>query len=218
MVSRRRYRRRRFVRRSRRRSYRRARVGRRMRRRNKNVLFMKRTTIERIPVFDIAVNMNRAFSVGSLPVSTQTEIQDLFDFYKLCMVKIRFDFSRSPPDGQATNSWNESVLFHYAHDYNDTAGGIVEDLLEYNNVQTRSLDANKPFKTTIRPCAAKMMYKTTVTTGYSPTRCWINTTDLSVPHYGLKGRIEPTNPNDGSKLLGYLVLTTTYYLACKSTK
>lgn len=217
MVSRRRfYRKRRSYRK--RRGFRRGRRSYRSRRGNKNRLLMKRTTIDRIPVFDIPANLTRAWSLAGLPAQAQSEISNLFDFYKLCMVKIRFAFSRNPPDGQSTNTWNESILFHYVHDYNDTASGVVEDILEYNNVQTRVLAADKPFITTLKPCVQKMVYKTSVSTGYGPTRCWINSTDTSVQHYGLKGRIEPTNPGDGSHLLGYLVLTTTYYIACKSTK
>lgn len=169
-----------------------------------------------------------AFALNN--VVNHTEFTNLFDQYKICMVKINISYnhnsaevpksSAAPPPGD--NSIYQSIpILHYAVDHDDNnALTSLDQLLQFGNYRKASLI--RPVKIVLKPCVAAMTYRGVASTGYGAKRMWIDAGNDDVPHYGLKfivdggfGRVM-----DGATdvTIGRICIQTTYYIACKDVR
>lgn len=183
------------------------------------MLLLKRTYVTTQSLYDGEIFLGKYFKLNDLPAASVLDITALFDKYKLAYVKMDFLWGRTVAAGQSTATFNGSMLFHWVKDFTEVGNpGSLAKLMEYQNVQTRVLDAEKPFSIKIKPRMSRQV-KSISGTGYSSGRGWVDCTDEDVDHYGIKGFFEPnTSTTAGSNFMGQLTIKYTYYIACRSTK
>lgn len=223
----RRFYRRRGLRRYRRKAYRRlARTGRRYgrRRRRSNILLCKRAfqtsmDIPTLPIFYGAYS----FKLSDLP--NYAEFQALFDEYRICMIKMKFWYTRDAASAQVDTSGliyavNTTPLMTYVADESDAnIPTAISQVLEYNNHKQRQLIAGRAFTVTLRPKVSKPLYQTGAFWGYSPGKAWINSTNVDVPHYGFKYAIQSDQQGAGAGAKqGVLSIHMSYYIAARNVK
>lgn len=158
-----------------------------------------------------------SFSLGLLP--TITDFTNLFDFYKILKIVVRFEPTWSEvsldTEPTAANLINNNKHYRVAHDFNDDSPPSTEaELFQYSNC--KSYPANCPFEVVLYPKVAQPVYSG-VLAGYqaaSPT--WCDTAYINVVHYGLKMWV----PQFGNFAAGALIcrVIPTFHVALKNPK
>lgn len=218
MVARRFSRRRRFRRRRplRRRSYRRRRVFRRSRRQRVHS-FTRWTDVASQAILDNGSNSTMTFALSQLP--SYTEFTNLFDQYKINCVVLKMRFLNQIPDRVDSSTGVGRANFHYCIDYNDSVGyTTVSQFAQVSNYRVHALNGERDWSIKIFPKCQKQIYVGLASTGYGPTKSWINTADAAVPHYGLKYLIESGVAGVGENTIGILQIQAKYYISCKNVK
>lgn len=213
------YRRRKFIRR--RRVVRRRTTARRTRRAIRPSTYshhFKRThLLPRISVLNSAVTFGALqFTLNDLP--SVAEFTGLYDSYQITGVKLRFLYNRNASESSSAAGPGDSLpVITYVTDQDDgNAPSSIDDVLQYPRAKTRRLD--RPFTHFIKAPACQFeVYYNGVIPGYSNMhRAWLDMTNPSIPHYGLKYAIDPVTNSAGD--LGYLSVYATYYFACKGPR
>lgn len=218
MPARRSYSRRRYSRRPMRRfrrTFKRARRVYRKRRGNTRIFNIARCgAIYRQGISDGYFFAGWAFSIA--PIPSVSEYTNLWDQYKINCVVVKFRWSNQARE--LGDIQHPVPVFHYAIDYNDDATPTTpNELTQYQNYRSFQLANAKEYKIKLYPKSQSMTYKSAVTTGYSPKKQWINTSDPTVPHYGLKFAIDGSQAGGiGENALGVLEFQTKYYLSFKN--
>lgn len=180
-------------------------------------LYKKPVSIKRSLVLTSTVINNQfqgngiAFKLSDIP--NVNDIINLFDYYKIVGVKLKFIYSHNSSDAGATFGIPNLV---YTYDYDDANLPLNEDaLLERNTTKIRRMD--KPISMFIRPKINNEIYNNGVTSGYAlqkGTNPYIDCNNSSVNHFGLKYGIVL---NAAQTANGILKLYATYYIKCLHT-
>lgn len=155
-------------------------------------------------------------------IQDYTDLSAIYDRYQIMGVAVKFTWSPSVMRKDGVNNIigaNDSYAPHirYKYDYDD-AGGASWDILGADaRTKTRRILPNRPVTVFIRPKVLVQMYKTALSTGYGPKRSpAIDTSDLNVPHYGLKYAIRYPNMDSGESVadssIGTVQVEYTYYV------
>lgn len=122
------------------------------------------------------------FSIDQLPA--YTDFTNFFDQYRILQVRVTL-----APGALGANS-----VIYSAIDYDDANVPITQsDLLERETCQITS--SSIFLHRDLVPATLNQVYQSNVTTGYSVKhRQWIDSQNVSVPHYGLK-LFSPTVPS-----------------------
>jgi hypothetical protein len=122
----------------------------------------------------------------ALPNST--EFSNLFDQWRINSVTVRADWSVNayqPGDVLAA-----APLIYAALDYDDNSNADVSALVQYPGCINHSFmkDGYTPFVMTFEPLPLKDVAGVGITTAYAPdtSNSFMRTTNLNVPHYGIK--------------------------------
>lgn len=133
------------------------------------------------------------FRLGGVSIYTDalpnnTEFSQLFDQYRIVGVTVRIDLNPNA----FTNS---GVAFtppiaYFIADYDDPQDATISACLQYPQVLTHSwnTDGYTPFIAHLKPKPLRDVAGSGIATGYSPMAVapFIRTSDMTVPHYGLK--------------------------------
>lgn len=137
---------------------------------------------------DLAINNSQQitlnFTLADLP--NASDFTNLFDFYRICGVKLQFIPQANSNDTGASDPLSIPI-FHYIADYDDSIGFANENqALEKEGIKTRRLD--KPFNYYIVPRVSNEIYNNGVTTAYAlnKKKQWIDGNSSGVAHFGLK--------------------------------
>lgn len=138
-----------------------------------------------------------------------SEFTNLFDLYKINAVRVKF----MPTFNDEPLGTSRLGLFHVAFDPNGVSSGSVtlDGVLQYQNLKTRRLDQMLTYY--CKPCIESPVYNSAVSSGYGPTRRWIDTNNPSVPHYGLLLAYQ----SQGIQTPSWRVVVT-YYLTTKNVR
>lgn len=224
----RRYRRRTYRRYPTRRKYRKYR-SRRFRRRKarrpvllikKSIIFYRTTlsTSQSNP----ATHLNFNFGLNSIP--GYTYYTGVFDAYKICFVKLIFQFNQQPVQVSTvgSNPAFNGLTCYAAVDYDEEAAfSDYTALASRNDCKQWDPTRQRSYSIVLRPKVSKMVYKSATSTGYSPGVAWIRTADPTVPHYGVLfsyAPVTPTSPVQEDHAIGTMVIRAIYYLALKYSK
>jgi len=148
-----------------------------------------------------------------------SEISALFDQYRLNRVITRFDWSMN-----AYSSFNDidrsAPLIQAVIDYDDSANAILTDIAQYPNCLTHSFITNG-YKPLIIPCSPRLQSNITDAAGataLAPTKAeFIRTSNLNVPHYGIKLAVGEQGSSSAS-YCGYMTLSFYLDLECINPK
>lgn len=166
------------------------------------------------------------FSLATLGVSNYSELTALFDNYRIKTVKLRFDLSYNSAPGSAITAAGTAVtggpyslpLIHYAFDPDDAATPITrQDVLQSGFCATKRMDNS--FVLTLKPRAQSTVQATAtsaVSGGLLPSNQWLDSSAVSVEHYGLKMCID-NFPNLGQSGVVAITVTPTIFIECRNS-
>lgn len=157
------------------------------------------------------------FYINQLP--SVTEFTSLFDQYKINCVVLKMRFLNQIPDRTDAGAGMFRANFHYCIDYNDSAAyTTIAQFAQVSNYKCHALNGERDWSIKIYPKAQKAIYQGLASTGYGPTKTWINTADPAVPHYGLKYLIDINGGGGGENVIGSLQMQAKYYMSFKNVK
>ncbi len=153
-----------------------------------------------------ALETNFAFHLNDN--STVSNLLGQFDQVGLFAVICNFEVVNSITQGTA----NLGRLLT-AIDYDDVTTNSFDLVETRSSANIVALFPKVSHQRVIKPCLASALFRSNVTTGYSPAREWLDTTYLDAPWYGLRTWIAPTNVG-GNVLVNY---EFTYIVCCRNT-
>lgn len=188
--------------------------------------FRRMCASEVIDITGVAYTAGMEFKLSDLPGSV--EFSDLYDRYKLTTVVLRFRIINNPDaayplnasgnSGQpATSNWFPRLF--YCKDYDDSSAESLGALRERAKTKMAVLRPNKYVKIVVKPAVTVQTYRTTTTTGYSPSwNQWIDMAQNNVPYYGLKYVVDLSgiDPNDSYPYK--LEIEKQYFFTCKDVR
>lgn len=156
------------------------------------------------------------FRLSDLP--DYTEFTELFEYYRITGVRIRYTFNGTNASLPIGNSYAFMPSIMYAQDLNDAIAETRPDLMQHDKVTFKSL--NRPGSVFIRPKTQVMMYEGVAGTGYAEgVNKWINTSDPNVEHYGWKYSVNgDLEGGAGATAMGKMIFLITYYIEFKGAK
>lgn len=152
-------------------------------------------------------------SIYASSVPNIGEFQNLFDQWRLKGVVVQFDIAFGY-QGLAVPNTSPVIapLMWYAADYDDSGDAVISDLLQYPQVQCHNFYHNgyAPFIVSLNPKPLRDIAGSGVTTGYGPMPVapWLRTSNMSIPHYGLKLALDWCGKVQTSDIQ---VVTTVFY-------
>lgn len=157
-----------------------------------------------------------AFCLSDVP--DYTEFTELFEYYRITGVRIRYTFNGTNATLPIGNSYAFMPTIMYAADTNDSTPETRNDLMQHNGVSFKTL--NRPGNVFVKPRTQVMMYEGVAGTGYAEgSMKWINTSDPNVPHYGWKYSINgDLEGGMGAQNIGKVTFMVTYYIELKGAK
>lgn len=123
----------------------------------------------------------REFAFSLNDVTKKEEMINMFEFYRICAVRVRF----MPRQTEFTSQVNSNII--YVRDYNDVnpaANGT--ELQEYPGART--VTAMKPFSIYLKPRCAQPVWQGLASSGYAigKPNMWLDTKSPGIQHYGIK--------------------------------
>lgn len=191
--------------------------------------FRRMCASEVIDITGVAYTAGMEFKLSDLPGSI--EFSDLYDRYKLTTVVLRFRIINNPDAaGNLNQAWtgipgtnvptsNWFPRLFYCKDYDDSSAESLGALRERAKTKMAVLRPNKYVKIVVKPAVTVQTYRTTTTTGYSPSwNQWIDMAQTNVPYYGLKYVVDLSgiDPNDSYPYK--LEIEKQYFFTCKDVR
>lgn len=121
-------------------------------------------------------------------VAGYTEMQNLFDNYRITRVLYRWVIGRNPDWATTATNRGWSTRIVWRHDFNDAAVITQAQLYQGANLREVFLNSDKLQSRwySIKPASLNQMYESAVASAYSPKwRQWMDTNDFTT-HYGIK--------------------------------
>lgn len=155
-----------------------------------------------------------SFQFNDMPAST--EFTNLFDYYKLTGVKLRFALKLDPSAQTAANA--QYPVMYSAIDYDDiTAPFNADELRERQWCRQTFLRPNSYKTFYIKPRVTRTIFNgaNLANPGYETSRAgWLDMAYPAIPHYGFKWAIENLIASAGQSIR----VEATYYFAVKGTR
>lgn len=141
--------------------------------------------------------------LSNLPAAELTAMKNLFDEYQIYKVKVEFFPRGNSADSMIADSV-KCPLIYSAIDLTDASNpNAPEDLMEFSTLRTHRWP--EKFTRTWRPMVAKIVYNG-ANPGYSGGYAWVDCTNDTVPHYGLKLAVKSGGTAGGTQVfVDYLV-------------
>jgi len=150
------------------------------------------------------------FNLGQLPDST--EFTDLFNEYKINLIKIKIMPQFNSVNALTTDQISIGRIYSCVDPRDATAPGSLDDVLQYQNMKHSPIW--RGHTRLIKPSVPMIADTPASTLGtfprYSP---WIVTNNATVPHYALKFWVDECPNLEANTDLKVLA---TFYFACKN--
>lgn len=118
------------------------------------------------------------------------ELQSLFDNYRIVRVLYRWVIVRDPQSDQITQAVRGFFpRLNWCHDFNDSTP--ISRTQMYQHAGMREFFFSETRQATrwysLKPSVLAQMYESSTSTAYTPKwRQWLDTSDSTTPHYGIK--------------------------------
>lgn len=186
-----------------------------------------------IDVTGVAYTSGMEFKLSDLP--GVADFTELYDRYKLTTVVLRFRIVNNPDaawklnnpstesnvNGSTTyvNSTNWYPRLFYCKDYDDAAAESLGALRERSKTKMVVMRPNKYHKIVVKPAVTVQTYRTSTTTGYSPSwNQWIDMAQNDVPFYGLKYVLDCSGLDPVDTIPFKLEIEKQYFFTCKDVR
>jgi len=136
------------------------------------------------------IDVGQQFTLDSLP--NVAEFNNLFDQYRIKKIEITLKLINVPENsgGPLTNNANYGNFYPtiwWVNDKDDAAPYTLAQIKEVQGVKHRVLFPNRELKMSVTPTMLTQMYRTAVTTGYSPKRAsYCDIAQMDTAHYANK--------------------------------
>jgi len=152
---------------------------------------------------NVLTEFNFPFSLGDLSVSGA--IAALFDQYAIFAVNSRIAINSSPTVSTAI------PVFMTAIDYDSVGNlGSVSKIKEYSTVCITTIAETQ--ERYLEPCNAPALYSGAAFTHYGQSRMWVDASNVSTPHYGLRIIVAPL----GAAVTGSIIVENTYVVCARN--
>lgn len=152
------------------------------------------------------------FQISDIP--NVAEFTNLFDYYKLTGVKLRFSLNLDP-SAQAPSNAQRPRMFYAIDNDDSTVPTDTDELRQRGRCREWLHNPNKPLSLFIRPKYLNRVSYSAIQDGYQiAANRWLDLGVPNVPHYGFKYVIENINADIGQTIL----VDATYYLAFKGSR
>jgi len=189
--------------------------------------FRRWGTVERYDCTGSATNGAMVFSLSDMP--GVAEFEALYDRYMLTCVVLRFRIINNPDSTWGLNNalgttdtrqgTNWFPRLFYCPDYDDNNAETLSALRERAKTRMKILKPNTYFKAVVKPACTVQTYYTTVSAGYAPKwKQWIDMSQSSVPHYGLKWVLDCSGIDPVDTQPFKLEIEKQYYFKCKDVR
>lgn len=143
---------------------------------------------------DLVPNPDGTTTFALNNVAGFTELQNLFDNYRIMKVLYRWVITRDPTSDN-TSLANRGLFprIVWAHDFNDA--GVVNRTGLYQRAGLREVYMSETMQKTrwytLNPAVQSRLFESTVSDSFTPKwRQWIDTGEPGCPHYGIKYAID----------------------------
>lgn len=187
--------------------------------------FVERTeTVHALEVNTEAAATGHFYFASLSKMKQQTEYAALFEFYRIDKVVATFRYKGGNAGvSSVANNWLQPVnetnpLLYFKVDHNDNTADTLSTMKDSMKTKTHMFTNDKPeFSIQLKPAIQSEMYKSAVTTAYTPKwGQWIPTVDPTVPHYGLK--CYAIGYKDAQWNPGTIEVTYKYYVSFKNNE
>lgn len=182
--------------------------------------FVERAEVEHQLVINTEANATGHFETFSLSkMKQQSSYADIFEFYRIDKIVATFRYKMNSRASASYNVQNEvNPLLFFKVDHNDITADTLAVMKESMKTKEKQLSNDKPeFSIVLKPAIQTEMYRSSVTTAYSPKwGQWIPTNDPTVPHYGLKAYA--IGYKDSNFDPGSISVTYKYYVSFKNNE
>lgn len=158
--------------------------------------FSRRCATQLITLSANSVGVGAGYQFQFNQMINSSEFSVLFDMYKITRVTMEFHLHTNPFIEIGTNPVNANSVgyapttfptLYIRNDHDDAAAPTLDAMKECSSTKRFVLAPNKFIKWSCKPAILGQLYRTAVTTGYSPQwNKWIDMGNLDVPHYGTK--------------------------------
>lgn len=135
-----------------------------------------------------SLDVAATFSMNN--VAGAAELQSLFDNYRIVGVRYRFVLDRQTDNTSTVTQYRGyNVRVTWAHDFNDGTPISRSQLMQRAKLKEVWLCDSAPVSPwyNLKPACLVQAYESPTSTAYQPRwKQWMDTNDLSAPHYGIK--------------------------------
>lgn len=168
---------------------------------------------------------NYSHAIYNVPFSCQfsmnqvvnnAELTNIADRYKIAGVSVKVKYNYNEFNGQAgtTNIGNQPVV-KWVRDNDDSAPLSVSALQQKTGLTERMLGAGRFCKMYLKPKVAGYAIGGAAAGGIVMKSQYLNSSQIDIPHYGIKGFIEGMNLQATSQLDSVIQFEFTYYLTLR---
>lgn len=151
-------------------------------------------------------------------VAAHTEFTTLYDQYIIDKVLVYFDYTPDDLPGLSGGASAPGIFpkLWVKRDYDDAATPTMTQMLQSNQAKCLRFTTNRMTRVmVIRPAFANEVYQSSTSTAYTTMRRqWLNCSNDSVPHYGLKCIAQGVPSQD----LGSITVRVKYFLRFKNVR
>lgn len=156
------------------------------------------------------------FSLAQVPGNG--DFTSLFDRYRITHVQLQFYLKYDPASGAADPTTNQGNATHpcmyIVKDYDDANLPTLNSLREHAKCKQIILNGTKIVKYNVKPATLTEVYRTGVTSTYSPNwKQWVDMANTDTPYYGVKFGLENMFGTNQT-----LQIRATYWFECKDTR
>lgn len=153
-------------------------------------------------------NGTTQFSLSNL--SGVTELQGLFDNYRIVKVLYRWLVTTDPNRDQISQSVRGVFTrLNWCHDFNDSTPISRAQMYQHAGMREFFFSESKQMTKwySLKPSVLAQMYESVSSTAYTPKwRQWLDTSDSTAPHYGLKYIVDNNYSGQGVRLEAKIII------------
>lgn len=179
-----------------------------------DIHYFKRMCFKATLAGDVSRTSRGAFTFQLNDLPNVTEFTQLFDYYNIRGVSLKFQLNLDP-SAQAPANATYPRMFSVI-DYDDNqAPTDTNELRERQWCRQRLLSPNRTYTIFLKPKYLRNVFYNNLSNGYEVGKqTWLDLAQPNIPHFGLKYVIENLNAEIGQTV----VVDATYYLSFKGVR
>lgn len=160
-----------------------------------------------------------SFQFALQHLAQYTDITNIADRYKITKAVVRLQYNANAVAGSPPSAALPSMLpmVKYVVDYDDASVQSPSNLNARMGVRTKHFGSgNKPITMTVRPKVSALLSTDTGIGFAVPTKAtYVNTNNVDVTHYGIRGYIENMSLQDASQVCSCITIDVELHVTAR---